>query len=206
MERNVIRPVPINFALLLLPSIRWGNKMQYNTGWTCLCKNPYAPRTWVKTTYGASPEFEQKGDSFLSRGMATLKLRAPHKTLWTKKRKKIRRENVSREIVIIVEKIYLFNDDKDLRNRTAFIFKVKNCFDTRKLFKQNTYVGNHNLWNSKFPSSFSIFHIINYFGKKRAFDARYLLIWSQKTMTNSDAYFSIDVPFPIPRLIYMAIN
>lgn len=75
MERNVIRPVPINFALLLLPSIGWGNKMQYNTGLNvCLCKNPYTPRTWEKTTYGARPEFEQKGDSFLSRGMAAFKL------------------------------------------------------------------------------------------------------------------------------------
>lgn len=31
MERDVIRLVPINFVLLLLASIRWGNKMQYNT-------------------------------------------------------------------------------------------------------------------------------------------------------------------------------
>lgn len=115
--------------------------------------------------------------------------------------------------------------DGDLRNDEC-LYYTKYCFDTWKLFEEHllnsellrekddtNHYGSRNFQtSSKFLSSLSIFEkeiyrVTNYYVEKTcALDARYLSIRLQKTMTNSGAYFSIDAPFPIPRMIYMAIN
>lgn len=164
MERNVIRPVPINFALLLLPSIRWGNKMQYNTGWTCLCKNPYTPRTWEKTTYGVSPEFEQKGDSFLARRwnyMRVIKNFIKNIYIYWTKIEQLRA--FKRNCYDL--KRYFFDRQRSWKRRVLLFLKY--CFDTWKLFKEQQLVrellrekDDTNLRIKEFPKSLAnFFHL-----------------------------------------------
>lgn len=98
--------------------------------------------------------------------------------------------------------------DRDLRNKEFnFIFKI--LLRYLKIVQRTLVLKEKDTNLRIFLISFICFHvwerdyyIMNYCFEKTY--ARYLSIWLQKRMTN--AYFSIDVPFPIPRMIYMAIN
>lgn len=77
--------MPINFVLLLLASLRWGNKMLYNTAWTASMWDPpgYTPR--IQDHLWSELEFERRGNSFLSAGKVTWKYATSIRHLYLQK-------------------------------------------------------------------------------------------------------------------------